>query len=93
LIFGEEVKYPDRGGSAEDLKALCEATCPEHPAHLPTQQGLLSKYKLLEQLLEVEPHKRITAQAALAHPFLSGQPFARELHFADGGGNAKPQRS
>eukprot|EP00035_Acanthoeca_spectabilis_P040399 m.69588 g.69588 ORF g.69588 m.69588 type:complete len:416 (+) comp9972_c0_seq4:138-1385(+) len=80
LLLGQTVGPHTFTGSADDLRRLCEdISFPDHPAHKPHPIGDF-KYSLLEQLLTVEPHQRITAEEALKHPFISGH-CARGLQY------------
>eukprot|EP00037_Helgoeca_nana_P002656 m.35233 g.35233 ORF g.35233 m.35233 type:complete len:440 (-) comp12749_c0_seq2:1665-2984(-) len=79
---GTKLAVDDVTGSATELQGLCEMAYPDHPSHTPGQ-GALSKsvYSLLEELLSVEPHRRITAEDALRHPFFTGGVQSRALSY------------
>ena len=73
VTIGDECDWSSLSGSAAELRVICTGQYPEHPAHVAGQASSLHAYSLLEQLLTVEPHNRITASTALRHPFFIGR--------------------
>jgi cell division control protein 7 len=74
LTLGDQVDWNHLSGTAAELRELCTSQFPEHPAHAQRRDRATDHaYILLEQLLAVEPHRRITAADALKLPFFSSR--------------------